>query len=116
MLTSLRRLILDGCPIRGTGLTHLKDLPELTELSLACPTLTDVFANRLTELKPLQKLSVASSGLTDESLQTLNALTNLRELDVTSTKLTASGIAKLKEVLPKCKITDAAAGSDSSKK
>ena len=94
----------------------MKELPELTELSLACPTLTDVFANRLTELKPLQKLSLSGSGLTDESLQTLNALTNLRELDVTSTKLTASGIVKLKEALPKCKITSNAAGSDSGKK
>ena len=42
----------------------------------------------------------------------LTALTNLRELDVTSTKLTASGIAKLQEALPKCKITTAAADSN----
>ena len=52
--------ILDGCPIRGPGLTHLKDL---TELGLGCPTLTDLFASRLPELKQIQQLSLAGSGL-----------------------------------------------------
>ena len=41
----------DGCPIRGPGLTNLKDLPDLTKLRLGCPTLTDLLANRLGELK-----------------------------------------------------------------
>ena len=89
---------------RGPGLTHLKDLPELTELGLGCPTLTDLFANRLPELKQIQQLSLAGSGLTDAGIKALHGLTNLHELDLTGTKVTAAGVAALQQALPKCAI------------
>ncbi len=104
-LKTLRRLVLDGCTIRGQGLAHLKELPELADLG----------AGRLAELKQLQKLSLAGSGVSDKALPPLGDLTNLRELDLTGTKVTASGIAKLKEALPNCKIISDVAGSDSEK-
>ena len=49
-LPALKRLVLDGNDIRGTGLTSLRDRPELIDLSLGCPTLGDLSAKNLAEL------------------------------------------------------------------
>ena len=94
-----KRISLD---LSGTGLTHLKVLAELTELGLGCPTLS---RTGYPELKQLQKLSLAGSGLTDVGLQALDGLTNLRKRVLISTKVTSSGVAKLKEALPRCNVT-----------
>ena len=106
--TAMRRILIDGArrkltQKRGGGFER-HDLDGITA--------PEPDAELLALDEALQKLSLSGSALTDESLKTLTALTNLRELDVTNSKLTASGIAKLKEALPKCKITTAAADSD----
>jgi serine/threonine protein kinase/Leucine-rich repeat (LRR) protein len=107
----LRRLDVSGCPVRGPGLAALKEMPELRELVLACPTLTDVFAEELGILKQLERLSLANSGLTDEGAAHLRGLTNLHELDLTGTKVTSEGAAALQKELPKCKVRCGPAGS-----
>ena len=106
--TAMRRILIDGArrkltQKRGGGFER-HDLDGITA--------PEPDAELLALDEALQKLSLSGSALTDESLKTLTALTNLRELDVISTKLTASGIAKLQEALPKCKITTAAVASD----
>jgi serine/threonine protein kinase/Leucine-rich repeat (LRR) protein len=106
----LRRLDLSGCPVRGPGLTVLKDLPELREVILACPTLTDLFAEELSELKQVERLSLAGSGLTDEGLKHLRGLPKLRHLDLTATKITAAAAAALQKELPGCSVRSGPAG------
>ncbi len=95
---------MDGNEIRGTSLTHLSGLPELIDLSLNCPTVTDLFAKNLVELKQLKRLSLAGSGLTDSGIKHLASLTNLESLDLRRTKATAAGVAELQKGLPKCQI------------
>jgi Leucine-rich repeat (LRR) protein len=106
----LRRLDLSGCPVRGPGLTVLKDLPELREAILACPTLTDLFAEELSELKQVERLSLAGSGLTDEGLKHLRGLPKLRHLDLTATRVTAAAAAALQKELPRCNVRSGPAG------
>jgi Leucine-rich repeat (LRR) protein len=77
----LERLVLDGNELRGRGLTYLRELPELTELSLGCPTLTDLAAKNLAELRRLKRLSLVGSALTDAGIKHLAVLTNLESLD-----------------------------------
>ncbi len=101
---SLKRLVLDGNPIRGPGLTVLSKLPELTDLSLACPTLTDLGAPHLAGLKQLKRLWLVGANLTDAGLKHLAGLTNLEVLDLRQTKVTAAGIAELQKALPNCRI------------
>ena len=97
--------MLDGNPIRGPGLTHLHDQPELSDLSLACPTLSDLGVKPLAGLKRLQRLSLAGSAMTDAGLRHLEeGLTNLTALDLRKTKASAQGIERLQKALPNCKI------------
>jgi Leucine-rich repeat (LRR) protein len=103
-LPKLKRLVLDGNEIRGVGLAALSAQPALVELSLGCPTLTDLFANNLAKLKQVKRLSLAGSGLGDAGIQHLEGLTNLEALDLRKTKVTAAGIERLQKALPKCKI------------
>jgi Leucine-rich repeat (LRR) protein len=101
---NLRRLDVSGCPVRGPGLTTLKELPELRELILACPTLTDLFAEELGGLRRVERLSLAGSSLTDAGLKHLGGLAQLRDLDLRGTKVTAEGVAALRKALPACDI------------
>jgi len=48
---ALRQPVLDGDAIRGSGLMHLEDLAELTELRLGSPALTLLFLGELAGLK-----------------------------------------------------------------
>jgi hypothetical protein len=64
-LPELRRLVLDDNPIRGPGLVHLQALPALVDLSLNCPTITDLLAKNLAELKQLKRLSLVGANLSD---------------------------------------------------
>ena len=86
------------------GLTALKEQPELIDLSLGHPNLTDLFAKNLAELKQLKRLSLAGSGLSDAGIKHLAGLTNLESLDLRRTKASAAGIAELQKALPKCQI------------
>ncbi len=108
-LTALRQLDLDGDAVRGTGLMHLQDLSELTELRLGCPELTNLFLVELAGLKKLERLSLAKSSVSDEGVTHLAPLTNLKELDLSDTTVMASRVAKLKTLLPKCRIVTTAA-------
>jgi Leucine-rich repeat (LRR) protein len=108
-LPALKRLVLDGNEdVRGAGWTslagYLAGYPELIDLSLGCPTFTNLFAKNLAELKQLKRLSLASSGLSDAGIKHLAALTNLEALDLRRTRVRAAGIAELQKALPKCQI------------
>jgi len=103
-MRKLKRLVLDGNQIRGTGLSALNNQPALVDLSLGCPTLTDLLAKNLAELKQLQRLSLAGSSLGDAGIKHLEGLTNLQWIDLRNTKVTASGVAALQKALPQCKI------------
>jgi Leucine-rich repeat (LRR) protein len=103
-LPALKKLVLDGNDIRGSGLAALSDQPALVDLSLNCPTLTDLLANNLAELKQLKRLSLAGSGLSDTGIRHLEGLTSLESLDLRKTKVTAAGIERLQKALPQCKI------------
>ncbi len=107
-LPALKRLVLDGNDIRGTGLTALSTQPALVDLSLGCPTLTDLYAKNLAELKQLKRLSLAGSSISDAAIQHLEGLTNLEMLDLSRTKITQAGVERLRKALPACTIQWAA--------
>jgi serine/threonine protein kinase/Leucine-rich repeat (LRR) protein len=103
-LPQLRRLVLDDNIIGAPTLGFLHEQPELTDLSLNCPTITDFAIKRLAALKQLKHLSLVGTGLTDAGLATLQALSNLETLNVRNTKVTEQGVAVLQQALANCKI------------
>jgi Leucine-rich repeat (LRR) protein len=103
-MTRLRKLVLDGVPVRSPQMVHVKELPALTELGLACPTLTDLGVGHLAKLTRLEGLSLAGSQVTDAGLKSLHGLASLKELDLAKTKVTAAGVAALQKALPKCHV------------
>ena len=88
----------------GRSLAHLSSRTELIDLSLGCPSLTDLIARNLTELKQVNRLSLAGSSLSDAGIKHLSGLTNLESLDLRRTTVTAAGISELQAALPKCQI------------
>ena len=108
-LTHLRRLVLDGTNIEGQGLIHLQEFPELSELRLGCPKLTELFLMELAGLNKLEKLSLAKGPVSDAGARQLTPLTHLKELDLTETRVTAAGVGELQKSLPGCRILTTAA-------
>jgi hypothetical protein len=106
-MTGLRRLVLDGDAIKGPGLSHLQQLPLLTDLRLGCPALMEVFLTELTAFKQLERLSLANSSVSDDDSGYLAQLIHLKELDLGDTKVTALQIAHLRTRLPHCRIITA---------
>jgi hypothetical protein len=99
----LRRLSLDGCPVRGPGLAGLT--PELksgiTDLSVARTPLSDAQAAYLKGFTRLRRLSLAGCPMRGPGLATLRGLTELRELDLgcpTLTDLFAEELAGLTQI------------------
>ena len=96
--------MLDDNLILGRSLAKLNDQPELTDLSLNCPSIGELLAKNLAELKRLKRLSLVGANLSDAGIRHLEELANLQELKLTGTKVTATGVAALQKALPKCKI------------
>jgi serine/threonine protein kinase/Leucine-rich repeat (LRR) protein len=103
-MTRLRKLVLDGVPVRSPQMVHILKLTSLTELCLACPTLTNLSVNGLGTMKRLERLSLSGSQVTDAGLKSLHGLTSLKELDLAKTKVTAAGVAALQKALPRCHV------------
>jgi hypothetical protein len=88
----------------------------LIDLSLNCPTITNLLAKNLAELKRLERLSLVGANLTDAGIRHLAGLPNLESLDLRRTKASAAGIAELQKALPNCKIIWDGGETDSGKK
>jgi Leucine-rich repeat (LRR) protein len=104
-LPKLKRLVLDGIDIHGPGLEILAKQPELTDLSLGCPSITDLLVKKVAELKRLKRLSLVGADLSDVGIRHLEGLTNLTDLDLRQTKVTKDGVSVLQKALPQCRIT-----------
>ena len=97
-LTGLRSLVLWDAPMTDAGLKHLIPLKELTHLDLAFATkISNAGLADIVQLSNLEHLNLAGTKVTDVSM--LKSLSKLKELRLG--KLKVSGVAELKESLPK---------------
>lgn len=97
-LTGLRSLVLWDAPMTDAGLMHLIPLKHLTHLDLAFATkISDAGLAHLVQLPDLEFLNLAGTKVSDVS--TLKNLSKLKELRLG--KLKVSGVAELKQGLPK---------------
>lgn len=134
--TRITKLTLMNSQVPNEGLTHLRNLPGLSSLTLNCLyrantddegyqvlecltnitylnissnyKITDETIERIaTHLLSLTSLNVSRTGTTDEGLYSIaNHLTNLQKLDISSTKTTDNGITALSKSLKNLKKFD----------
>jgi uncharacterized membrane protein len=128
-LSGLRILYLSSTKITDAGLIHLRAFPQLEKLYLPGAGITDSAMNHLSALKNLRHLHLGSGAkvtdaglaslrpleqleeldldgtqITDAGLPNLYGLTKLKSLNLRSTQVTPSGVALLKQALPKTEI------------
>jgi hypothetical protein len=103
-VTELSELSVDGLQtLSRPGLEHLKGLLRLTELYLFTTGVADAGLGNLKDVKQLTKLTLPER-IGDAGLSLLDALTNLGSLNLQQLKgLSGPGLAALKEM---AKITD----------
>ena len=73
----------------------LKKLPDLDELSLGNPAMTDSQMGALQGLPKLRSLGLMGAPISDSALATLKTLPSLRILNIMDTKVTDAGLAHL---------------------
>jgi hypothetical protein len=102
-LRHLRSLSLDGTTVSDDGLRHLAHLTTLEALWLWETPTGDKGLQHLAGLSNLRELRTGPN-VTDTSVSLLGKLRKLEHLDLRDTGMTADGVARLKEVLPNCRI------------
>jgi hypothetical protein len=100
-------LTIVGSRMTDAGLGHLASLPSLWMLRLGRSTITDAGLARLKSLKRLQTLSLTETELTDSSVETLAGFQSLKSLNLDRSGISPAGIDRLKQALPKARISSA---------
>lgn len=95
-IKKLRRLDLSFTYVTDAGIEHLRQLPELEELTLdTAEAITDAAASYLRANKNLRKLVLRGTDITDVGMPYLVALTSLRSLDLSHTMIGDVGLESL---------------------
>jgi hypothetical protein len=89
---------LDKATSLETILPLLTRLPDLEELSLANPGLSDDDVNVLKSLPKIQRLSLMGAPVGDGALAVVGTLPALRALNIIGTKVTDAGLTRLKDL------------------
>ena len=97
-------LILTGTPITDQGLANLGDLPELLGVFLNETAITDAGLKELIRYRRIETLHISGTQITDASLDVLAKLPDLVSLQLVGTRVSRSGIERLHESLPLCRI------------
>ena len=129
--TNLKSINASGTKIKGPGLIHLADLPDLHTLDLRYTVLeknafinlihcksivtlllsgsniTDADLEILTPMKSLKYLTLHNTALTDKCLQTLQGMENLEYVSLYDTQITESALRQLQQNRPDLKIVNA---------
>ncbi len=103
----LTDLTIAGSRMTDAGLNHLASLTSLSRLRLDRSAITDAGLARLKSLKLLETLSLTETKLTDSSVETLAGFQSLKSLNLDGSGISPAGIERLKQALPKARISSA---------
>ena len=127
--STLRNLEIHMTSVTDDGLVHLEDLPlevlwlggprisdvamravagmtGMRHLDVCCRRVTDEGVRAIDSLTKLEVLWLSGCGITDASVDVLAGFRRLRELSVNNTGVTAAGKARLRTLLPHCKVVE----------
>lgn len=100
----LRSLTLRDIPATCAALALLPNPDEMRTLNVAQSAITDEQVKFLQAMIRLERLILNETNVTDACIDDLAKLKNLKYLEATQTQLSPEGVAKLRSVLPECKI------------
>jgi hypothetical protein len=104
-LSSLRVLFVRG-PCTNDGLKQLRSLRELQTLYITSEQVTSKGLTILTDLPGLVDVGIKATLVTDEAVEFLARCQHVSEILLLKTGMTPGGVARLREALPECDITD----------
>lgn len=103
-LKHLKHLPIGSTRITDAGLEHLRGMPDLLYLGLRNTGVTDAGAAKLTALPSLQELNLRNTKVTDKCIESLLRIKTLQKVWLGETAVTATGLKRLRSVLPRCEI------------
>lgn len=101
----LQSLNLEETAVTDVGLRDVAKLSELRDLGLVRTKVTDAGLKELARLTQLRELFLIKTQVTDQGLTSLTGLRELEFLHLDGTAVTADGVARLREKLPKAKVS-----------
>lgn len=102
--TNLQRLDLGYSPITDEGLSYLVGLTQLTGLNLSGTKITNDGLEHLTGLTNLKHLALRDTDVSSRGIEHLVQLQSLEQLFYGGSKIKGTGLKKLGDALPQCKI------------
>ena len=103
-MAQLEYLGLRGNTITGKGMIHLAQLKKIKGLHLGETKVDDEGIKHLAGLVYLERLWLHDTRVTDGSIDRITKFSRLREIDLRNTAVSAEGVARLRDLLPKCKV------------
>lgn len=97
-VTTLRRLDLANCAVRGEGLRHVAGLAGLRELNLTLTPVSDDALQHLAGLTELRSLGLASTQCTGTGFTHLTGLKKLESVNFHFTPLNDAGLKAISQV------------------
>jgi Leucine-rich repeat (LRR) protein len=97
-LLNLSNLTLKDLPITDEGIMHLQTLPRLRALNLSGTRVTDKTLGFLTNQKFLDVLVLSGTSITNDGMQLLGKITSLKLLWLDDTAVTDEGLIHLKSL------------------
>jgi hypothetical protein len=94
----LQVVYIDNAAVSDASVAPLKDLADLSALTLMSPQFTDAGLDNLKGLTNLTMLFLTNSKVGDKGLSSLKSLKNLQVLALSRTDVTDSGMDSLKEM------------------
>ncbi len=103
-LKNLESLDLGSTQVSDAGMERLVELPNLKGLHLSGLKLTDKAMLHVSALKQLDELFMVRVPVTDAGIEQLLQMGSLRMIGLEQTRVTQKGLARIKQMLPKCRV------------
>jgi Leucine-rich repeat (LRR) protein len=100
----LSLLSLKGVQLAAEDLEHISGLSHLQSLGLDHTNLTDAHLEHLKDLPALRVLWLTKTKVTDDCVESLVTFPALETLYLHASDVSEHGVAKLKKLLPNCKV------------
>lgn len=105
-VSNLKQVQLGGTSVGDEGLRILAEssLPRLVELDICETRVSDRGLEHLTVFSGLRELCLESTLVSDAGIGELSKLTNLNKIWLSGSQVTQTGLERLRDALPECKV------------
>ncbi|MCC9607843.1 protein kinase [Blastopirellula sp. JC732] len=91
--------------VTDKGLAQYQTCEKINSLSLGRTGVTDLGFSYFKNCRDMELLIIAESAISDASVDQICSYKKLTGLEIEKTKITAAGVEKIRQALPRCKIS-----------